>query len=142
MGFWGQVIPKKVAGIKIMKIKRFTTLCFAVLSMLFVCMGLYSCNSLQKHIQPLNYVESIAKINNPDQGFYRPISVKVSEDGVAYNKNIISPSTQLYHLRIDISEFSQAVNGEKDKQLTQAALDGLGDLLALLKSNKIGRAHV
>lgn len=135
MGFWGQVILKKVAGIKIMKIKRFTTLCFAVLSMLFVCMGLYSCNSLQKHIQPLNYVESIAKINNPDQGFYRPIAVKVSEDGVAYNKNIISPSTQLYHLRIDISEFSQAVNGEKDKQLTQVALDGLGDLLALLKSN-------
>ncbi len=87
----------------------------------------------QSYVQQLNYTESTAKINNPDQGFYRPIYVRINEDGVSYNKNIVNSSTQLYHLRIDISAYSKAVNGDSDKQLTQEALDGLDGLFSYLK---------
>lgn len=83
--------------------------------------------------QFLNYTESTKRINNPDQGFYRPIYVNVTESGVSYNKYIVTDATQLYHLRIDISAFSKAVNGNADKELTAAALDGLKELLSFLK---------
>ncbi len=94
------------------------------------CLSFSAC----KHAQELNYTESTARINNPDQGFYRPIYVRVNENGVTYNKNIVTASTQLYHLRTDISAFSGAVNGNADKPLNQAALDGLDGLLSYLKS--------
>ena len=84
--------------------------------------------------QELDYTESLEKIDNPDQGFYRPISVRMTDDGASYNKNIVNDSTQLYHLRIDISAFSAAVNGAADKQISSAALDGLRELLMFLKS--------
>lgn len=88
-----------------------------------------------QHIQNLNYQESTDKMNNPDQGFYRPIYVCVKEDGVTYNKNIINNSTQLYHLRIDISAFSQANNQSEDIRLTEAALSGIDELLSFLYDN-------
>lgn len=81
------------------------------------------------------FSESIEKVDNPDQGFYRPIYVKVTEDGVAYNKNIVTANTQLYHLRADISAFSGATNGSADKPLTEAALSGFKELLQYLKAN-------
>ncbi len=116
-----------------MKIKKIilTTACViaALTGMLFT-----GCSEpLQSHVQNLNYTESTAKINNPDQGFYRPVFVKINESGVSYNKNIINNSTQLYHLRIDISAYSAAVNGDCDKPLTQSALDGLEELLSYVK---------
>ena len=83
--------------------------------------------------QNISYTESTAQINNPDQGFYRPVYVKATDAGVTYNKNIVTDSTRLYHLRIDISAFSKAVNGTADKPLTEAVLNGLNELLAYLK---------
>lgn len=89
----------------------------------------------EKHIQALNYRQSTERINNPDQGFYRPIYVRVTEDGVSYNKNIVNNNTQLYHLRIDISAFSQANNETADQPLTENALSGLDELLSFLYDN-------
>lgn len=89
----------------------------------------------EKHIQALNYQQSTERINNPDQGFYRPIYIRVTEDGVSYNKNIVDKNTQLYHLRIDISAFSQANNETADKPLTESALSGLDELLSFLYDN-------
>ncbi len=84
------------------------------------------------YTQDLDYSEVTDKINNPDQGFYRPIYVSVKEDGVTYNENIITDATQLYHLRTDISAFSAANNGTADMELTEAALSGIDSLLAAL----------
>lgn len=95
-----------------------------------------ACNSLTSHRQDLNYTESAEKINNPDQGFYRPIPVKMTDGGATYNKNIVNDTTQLYHLRIDISAFSGAVNGTGDKPLSEAALNGLEELLTYLRSKE------
>ena len=88
---------------------------------------------LKSYKQNLNYTESIEKINNPDQGFYRPIYVKANEDGISYNKNIVTSATQLYHLRVDISEFSGMVNGSQDKPLSSAMLTGLDQMLTYLQ---------
>lgn len=90
---------------------------------------------LKSYKQNLNYTESIAKINNPDQGFYRPIYVGTNEDGISYHKYIVTNATQLYHLRIDISAFSGVVNGSEDKPLSDAVLSGLTELLEFLRDN-------
>ena len=89
-------------------------------------------DTAKKYFQQLNYQESTVQINNPDQGFYRPIYVRVTEDGVSYNKNIVNDATQLYHLRIDISAFSEANNGTADIELTENALSGIDELLSFL----------
>lgn len=72
--------------------------------------------------------ESTERINNPDQGFYRPVYVRLTDTGAQYNGGTITEATQLYHLRIDISAFSTAAGGT-DKPLTDGALNGLRLLL-------------
>lgn len=107
-------------------------LCITAVLVALACTFIPGCN-VGGSVQQLNYAESTDKINNPDQGFYRPIYVKLDENGASYNKDIVNAATQLYHLRIDISAFSKAVNGNTDKLLTQEALDGLKGLLSYLK---------
>ena len=99
------------------------------------CAGCGKAEEGKEYVQDLNYEESTEQISNPDQGFYRPLYVKINENGAAYNKAVINASTQLYHLRCDISEFSAAVNNQSDKPITQEALDGLDALLLYLKEN-------
>lgn len=109
-----------------------------ILSVFFIAAGFAGCGKTgagDKHVQDLNYEESTEKISNPDQGFYRPLYVKINEHGAAYDKGVINSQTQLYHLRCDISAFSATVNGVADKPLTQAALDGLTDMLAYLRAS-------
>lgn len=117
-----------------MKLKKIISTTVAVIAAVFSIL-FAACNKSkpQDGVQQLDYTESTEKINNPDQGFYRPIYVNITESAVTYNKNIVTSATQLYHLRIDISSFSAAVNGGSDKLLTQTALDGLEELLLYLK---------
>ena len=115
--------------------KRFTAI---ILSVLIIAAGFAACgktNAGEKHVQDLNYEESIEEISNPDQGFYRPVYVKINENGAMYNKDVINSQTQLYHLRCDISAFSAAVNKAADKPVTDEALKGLDALLFFLKEN-------
>lgn len=90
--------------------------------------------------QNLNYNESIEKINNPDQGFYFPIIVRINENGKVSSQDHVlewnsdEAKYQLYHLRIDISAFSKQVNKNEDIKLTSKALDYLNEELALFKS--------
>ncbi len=88
---------------------------------------------LKSYVQNINTEESLQRISNPDQGFYHPIYVTAEENGVSYAKWIVNDSTQLYHLRIDISAFSKAVNGDVDKLLTNEVLSGIEELLGYLK---------
>ena len=117
-----------------MKFKKFILTVISAVFGAIACLSVTACDREKAHPQKLNYTESVANINNPDQGFYRPVYVKVSEEGVSYDQNIVTASTRLYHLRADISAFSGAVNGTGDRLLTQAALDGLGGLLSYLKT--------
>ncbi len=113
-----------------------------VTAVILVCVFRKPENSSQKqqeklnsYVQDLNYNESIKNINNPDQGFYRPIYVMMTESGVTYDKSILSGSNQLYHLRVDISAFSKVSNNDVDKVLTEDALIGLEELLNFVKEN-------
>lgn len=117
-----------------MKIKSITA-CFAAFVAAIAISGCSDVTPEHGEVQPLDYNESVAAIDNPDAGFYRPIYVRVTENGVSYNKSIVNASARLYHLRCDISAFSAAVNGVADKPLTQAALGGLNDMLAYLRAN-------
>ena len=104
-----------------------------IISAVFAACGNHDAG--EKHVQDLNYEESTEEISNPDQGFYRPVYVKINESGATYNKNLINSQTQLYHLRCDISAFSAEVNNVADKPLTDDALEGLDALLSFLKEN-------
>lgn len=73
------------------------------------------------------HLETLNVIDNPDQGFYRPSFVALSADGAKASKPIYDDFT-LYHLRVDISAFSAAAGGS-DGPITQAALDGLEDVI-------------
>ena len=84
-------------------------------------------------VQDLNYAEVVTTINNPDQGFYQHLPIKVSTTGVMWNDQYITDEFQLYHLRLDISDFSQANNTVEDLALTQDAVDGIEDVLQTLK---------
>ena len=78
-----------------------------------------------------SFKESIDHINNPDQGFYRPLLVTLKPDSFSHGSN--NPE-QVYHLRCDISQFSGAVNSDgKDKKLTDTALNGLDKYLSEIK---------
>ena len=115
--------------------KRFTAI---ILSVLIIAAGFAACgktNAGEKHVHDLNYEERSEEISNPDQGFYRPVYVKINENGAMYNKDVINSQTQLYHLRCDISAFSEAVNKAADKPVTDEALKGLDALLFCLKEN-------
>ncbi|MDE6613586.1 MAG: DUF4832 domain-containing protein [Clostridia bacterium] len=83
--------------------------------------------------QEISYTESTEKINNPDQGFYRPIYVALTDGGASWNRNIITHATQLYHLRVDISAFS-ANGGGVDGELSALALEGLNNVLSALQT--------
>ncbi len=74
------------------------------------------------------YNESNTYIKNPDCGFYSPIYIKCSLDGVSDINNNYLNYNQLLHLRIDISAFSKMVNGIKDYEFTDKMLSGLDDL--------------
>lgn len=112
------------------------------IAMLMVIVGLlvfaciYPILNKKTWVQELDYRESIEAIHNPDQGFYRPIYVKVTQEGVTFNKNIVTNNTQLYHLRVDISDFSAKINGDSDKELTDSVLIGLNDLLNFLNERE------
>ena len=115
--------------------KKPIALCLTLLTVAVVCSACNDAELPQTHVQQLNYTESVAPIANPDQGFYTPMYVKLSENGVTYNRSVVTDSTRLYHLRCDISDFSAAVNGQADLPLTSKATDGLNDLLYFLKEN-------
>lgn len=91
-----------------------------------------SCRSSDKFVFGC---ESFERINNPDQGFYRPIYAKITESGADFNKNIITDGSQLYHLRIDISDFSAAAGGS-DRPLTDGALNGIRSVLQTIEARE------
>lgn len=79
-----------------------------------------------------SFIESKEIIINPDQGFYRPIVIKITPDSFP-NRTINPP--QLHHLRCDISQFSGRVNSDnKDKKLTDKVLKGLDQYLNTIKT--------
>ena len=116
--------------------KSILTICitlFFALAMVFAITFGSACRKVENTME--GYTENTEKINNPDQGFYRPIFVRLNDGGASWNKNIITSGTQLYHLRVDISAFSSNGTGT-DKPLTEAALAGFEGVLSTLNEKE------
>lgn len=80
-------------------------------------------------VQKLDYSEITDDIINPDQGFYRTSGVKIKRDGTATLSCAHNADTQVFHLRVDISDLSGKVNGVHDYEIEQSALDKLDEAL-------------
>lgn len=91
-------------------------------------------NLPEPKLQSLDYNESTEALNNPDQGFYRPVYVKVTDTEVKPNANINS-AARLLHLRMDISAYSSAAGGA-DKPLTDKALSDFENMLADMRKRE------
>ena len=72
-----------------------------------------------------SFIESIKPIFNPDQGFFRSVYITMTPDSFVNKTN--KPIDDVYHLRCDISQFSKVANKDKDKELTDIALNGLDE---------------
>ncbi len=102
----------------------------------------------------INTNENTRSIYNPDQGFYRPMTLLVKDSKITTNGwykdnledgiyktpvsddepfNVNNEYTQLYHLRFDISEYSGKINNESDKELTSEFCENFGKLLEKFK---------
>ena len=60
-----------------------------------------------------SFIESIEPKWNPDQGFFRPVYITMTPNSFINKTN--TPLDDIYHLRCDISQFSQVVNNDQDK---------------------------
>ncbi len=81
-------------------------------------------------MEDIDYTETLDDIKNPERGFYSTAFLKMMPTGT-------KPTTSganLVHLRISIGEFSGAVNGTGDLELTADALNALDQTLQNIKS--------
>lgn len=107
--------------------------------------------------QVINTRENTGSIYNPDQGFYRPMTLLVKnseittkgwykdnlEDGIKKIPesddtpfDVHNEYTQLYHLRFDISEYSGKINNVSDKDLTSEFCNNFRNLLEMFKKHE------
>lgn len=73
----------------------------------------------------ISYKETTDSFENPERGFYYPLYVELHKSG---NKVSQDMNHNLFHLRVDISEF-------KDSKLTEDALQALNDLFVNIKAH-------
>ncbi len=90
----------------------------------------YADNSLEN----IDYTESIESFNNPERGFYKTFGYTFKISG---NKapSAYSLGGNLIHLRLNLGQFSKAVNKEKDLELTADMLNTLNTMLNTIKNN-------
>ncbi len=79
----------------------------------------------------IKYTETLENFNNPERGFYNTLFLKLLPTG---NK-AVNPRANLTHLRIGIQDFSGAVNGNKDLEFTEDALNALNETLGNARKN-------
>lgn len=113
--------------------KAFISISFAlILITIIVLLVVLLPKKSRVYQQELDYTESLEQVLNPDQGFYRTSYVSLYPDH-ANTSLSLDDNFQLYHLRMDISEFSGAVNGESDLELTDTALAEVENIIAYYK---------
>lgn len=101
------------------------------LFIIFISIFIFSLSSCTKSKNSTSYSytsteESTEATPNPDQGFYSPIYIRF-----ANHPNIKTQinSMQIYHLRIDISDYSASYNNTGDLTFSDDDLDYLASLL-------------
>lgn len=106
----------------------------SVMALAMFCVNAYADTLVE---QNLDYSDSLDSFDNPERGFYRPRCMHLKQSG----NTPLSPTENLVHLRVDISEFSSnAVISETDgtygesSPISEDALKALGDTIANIKA--------
>jgi len=71
--------------------------------------------------------ETIEEYDSPDCGFYDPVYISCTDDGVTSISNNYLKYNNLLHLRIDISQYSKANNQEEDLEFSNIMLTNLSN---------------
>ena len=86
-------------------------------------------NNPYKLMENINYTENTENIKNPERGFYSTAFLKMMPEG----SKATSSGANLVHLRVDIGNFSKAVNGIADMEFTEDALNALDETFANIR---------
>lgn len=103
----------------------------SIVILILICINI---NSSKAEDFKLDYTETTETFNNPERGFYTPVYIKYTEN----NNKVIGENEakkNLIHLRLDIGQFSKAINGKKDIELTQDMLNSFNQTLKKIKEN-------
>lgn len=87
--------------------------------------------SIQKEIK---FNETIEEFDNPDCGFYEPVYISCSDTKVSQVSKNYLKYNNLLHLRIDISSYSKANNGDSDKLFSEEMLTNLSNEFEKMKT--------
>ena len=82
-------------------------------------------------MENIDYTETIEDIKNPERGFYSTAFLNMLPTGTKPTNS----RANLVHLRVNIGEFSKAINGTGDLELTEDALNALDATLQNIKNN-------
>ncbi len=82
-------------------------------------------------MENIDYTETIEDIKNPERGFYSTAFLNMLPTGTKPTNS----RANLVHLRVNIGEFSKAINGTSDLELTEDALNALNETLQNIKNN-------
>ena len=103
----------------------------SIVILILICINI---NSSKAEDFKLDYTETTETFDNPERGFYTPVYIKYTEN----NNKVIRESEakkNLIHLRLDIGQFSKAINGKEDIELTQDMLNSFNQTLKMIKEN-------
>ncbi len=78
----------------------------------------------------INYNETLETFSNPERGFYEPLGLHLKPT----DNKVLNYSSNLVHLRVNLSAFSGKNNGVGDLELTDDALDTLSKTLQNVKA--------
>ena len=106
----------------------------SIISIIILILSCININNSQAEDLKLDYTETTETFDNPERGFYTPVYIKYTEN----NNKVIRESEakkNLIHLRLDIGQFSKAINGKEDIELTQDMLNSFNQTLKMIKEN-------
>ncbi len=82
-------------------------------------------------VDNIDYNEMTDNIKNPEKGFYSTAFLKMMPSGTKATNS----RANLVHLRVDIGNFSGAVNGTGDLEFTEDALNALDETFSNIRNN-------
>ncbi len=75
--------------------------------------------NLENYYQDIDYTQTNSFVQNPDQGFYRTVFIRLEDDGGTFTPALYD-DFQMYHLRIDISQLSPQISSQAQRTLDSA----------------------
>ena len=114
------------------KVLKITFLIILMIIILTKCTYIQAIDDIQYIVMDnIDYNETLEEIKNPERGFYSTAFLRMMPSGTKATNS----RANLVHLRVDIGNFSGAVNGTGDLEFTDDALNALDQTFANIRSN-------